>query len=103
MLPFYTNSFHSAGQNEREHRRNDLWHEVVSEPVFVSAPDASREDDGVVLSTLVDKNNPRSVALLVLNPTTWTEIARVDFVANGTVTSTFHGLFAATNEKVHMY
>lgn len=83
-----------------------LWHEegkVVSEPVFVSAPDASREDDGVVLSTLVDKNNPRSVALLVLNPTTWTEIARVDFVANGTVTSTFHGLFAATNEKVHMY
>lgn len=35
-----------------------LWHEegkVVSEPVFVSAPDASREDDGVVLSTLVDK------------------------------------------------
>lgn len=35
-----------------------LWHEegkVVSEPVFVSSPNATEEDDGVVLSTLVDK------------------------------------------------
>lgn len=35
-----------------------LWHEegrLVSEPVFVAAPDATREDEGVVLSTLLDK------------------------------------------------
>ncbi|XP_042877541.1 beta,beta-carotene 15,15'-dioxygenase-like [Penaeus japonicus] len=83
-----------------------LWHEegkVVSEPVFVAAPGAIKEDEGVVLSTLLDMNNTRFVALLVLDPVTWTEIARVEFEANGTVTSSFHGLFAATNEKIHMY
>lgn len=164
-----------------------LWHEegkVVSEPVFVAAPGAIKEDEGVVLSTLLDmvslswgfcidsilcdilkstilprkvntklrnfrkrprflyrfpipnisfltiirscyydlipnqqsksvlsesifnqyfQNNTRFVALLVLDPITWTEIARVEFEANGTVTSSFHGLFAATNEKIHMY
>lgn len=35
-----------------------LWHEegkLVSEPVFVAAPDASREEEGVVLTTLLDK------------------------------------------------
>ena len=35
-----------------------LWHEegkLVSEPVFVAAPDAICEEEGVVLTTLLDK------------------------------------------------
>ncbi|XP_042227529.1 beta,beta-carotene 15,15'-dioxygenase-like [Homarus americanus] len=82
-----------------------LWHEqgkVVSEPVFVAAPDATSEDDGVVLSTLIDKKEPKLVALLVMNPKTWTEMARVEFEACGIVTSTFHGQFAADDEPVHI-
>lgn len=81
-----------------------LWHEegrLVSEPVFVAAPDATREDEGVVLSTLLDKNDPSFVALLVLDPPTWKEVARVEFKAQGKVTQTFHGQFAATGDVVH--
>lgn len=82
------------------------WHEegkLVSEPVFVAAPDATKEDQGAVLSTLLSKEDPTFVALLVLDPAKWTEIARVVFKAQGTVTPTFHGQFAGTNEKVHLF
>ncbi|XP_045583182.1 beta,beta-carotene 15,15'-dioxygenase [Procambarus clarkii] len=83
-----------------------LWREegkLVSEPVFVAAPDASAEEHGVVLSTLIDKNEPKFVALLVVNPKTWRELARVEFEAEGAVTSTFHGQFAGANESVYRY
>lgn len=82
-----------------------LWHEegkLVSEPVFVAAPDATREEEGVVLTTLLDKNNPTFIALLVLDPTSWKEVARVECVAQGKVTQTFHGQFAATGDSVHL-
>ncbi|XP_045113371.1 beta,beta-carotene 15,15'-dioxygenase-like [Portunus trituberculatus] len=82
-----------------------LWHEdgkLVSEPVFLAAPDATREEEGVVLTTLLDKNNPTFVALLVLDPTSWKEVARVEFKAQGKVTQTFHGQFAATGDNVHL-
>ncbi|KAK8375311.1 hypothetical protein O3P69_008291 [Scylla paramamosain] len=83
-----------------------LWHEeskLVSEPVFVAAPNATREEEGVVLTTLLDSNNPTFVALLVLDPTSWKEVARVEFKAQGKVTQTFHGQFAATGDSVHLF
>ncbi|XP_071531273.1 carotenoid-cleaving dioxygenase, mitochondrial-like [Panulirus ornatus] len=83
-----------------------LWREegkLVSEPVFVATPGGTREDDGVVLSTIIAKADPKFVALLVLDPETWTEMARVEFQACGTVPSTFHGQFAAADQTVHLY
>lgn len=82
-----------------------LWHEegkLVSEPIFVAAPDATEEDHGVVLSSLLDKDNPKFVALLVLDPRTWQEMGRVEFEAKGAVTSTFHGQFAGDEESIHL-
>ncbi|XP_045113690.1 beta,beta-carotene 15,15'-dioxygenase-like [Portunus trituberculatus] len=83
-----------------------VWHEegkLVSEPVFVAAPDATREEEGVVLTILLDRDNPAFVALLVLDPTSWKEVARVEFKAQGKVTQTFHGQFAATGDSVHLF
>ncbi|CAL4079385.1 unnamed protein product [Meganyctiphanes norvegica] len=76
---------------------------MVSEPVFVPSPDATKEDDGVCLSSLIDKDDPHYVSLLVLNAETWKEEARVEFKADGIVTGTFHGQFAAKNDMVHVY
>ncbi|KAK7083821.1 Beta,beta-carotene 9',10'-oxygenase [Halocaridina rubra] len=83
-----------------------IWHEngkLVSEPVFVAGPNSKEEDYGVVLSSLIDKHNPKYVALVVMDPKTWKELGRVEFEANGAVTSTFHGMFAGTDETVHRY
>ena len=48
------------------------------------------------------QNNPTFVELLVLDPASWEEVARVEFKAQGKVTQTFHGQFAATGESVHL-
>ena len=74
-----------------------------SEPVFVSSPNGQEEDDGVVLSLLLHKSQVKNLSLLVLDAKNFTETARVDFVANGEVTSTFHGQFIATGDKSHSY
>ncbi|KAG7173550.1 Beta,beta-carotene 15,15'-dioxygenase-like 2, partial [Homarus americanus] len=56
---------------------------VVTEPIFVAAPDAVDEDDGVILSSLLRGNDPHYVALLVLDARDLTETARAEFRAEG--------------------
>ncbi|XP_037953888.1 carotenoid isomerooxygenase isoform X1 [Teleopsis dalmanni] len=66
-----------------------------SEPVFVAAPNAQFEDDGVVLASMVWgglKDN--YVGLLVLCARTWTELGRCEFHADGPVPKCLHGWFA---------
>ncbi|WP_207934296.1 carotenoid oxygenase family protein [Actinomadura sp. KC06] len=60
------------------------------EPVFVSAPDATAEDDGVVLSVVLDVGRGRSF-LLVLDASTFEELARAE-VPHG-IPFGFHGHF----------
>lgn len=48
----------------------------TGEPVFVSAPNAKEEDDGVVLAVILDHNHNNSF-LLILNGKTFKEIGRV--------------------------
>ncbi|XP_018898703.2 carotenoid isomerooxygenase [Bemisia tabaci] len=78
-------------------RTRKLWCEpnvYPSEPVFVAAPNARREDDGVVLSALVwGGQYVNKVALLILDATTWTEIARSEFITHGPVPKCLHGWF----------
>ncbi|RXN32028.1 beta,beta-carotene 9, 10 -oxygenase-like protein [Labeo rohita] len=65
-----------------------------SEPVFVPAPDAKDEDDGVVMSVVITPKEKKSSFLLVLDAKTFTELGRAEVpvdIPYGT-----HGLF---NEK----
>jgi beta,beta-carotene 9',10'-dioxygenase len=62
------------------------------EPVFVPAPDARSEDDGVALSIVLDAVKERSY-LLVLNAGTWQELARAE--APHLIPHGIHGAFFA--------
>jgi carotenoid cleavage dioxygenase-like enzyme len=69
------------------------WHEAGTypgEPVFVPAPDSSGEDDGVVLSVVLDPGDERSF-LLVLDAASWTERARA--TVPHAIPFGFHGQF----------
>jgi beta,beta-carotene 9',10'-dioxygenase len=69
------------------------WHEpgcYVGEPVFVASPDRRAEDDGVVLSVVLDAAAGRSF-LLVLDAGSFEELARAD--APQRIPFGFHGQF----------
>ena len=56
------------------------WHEegcYPGEPVFVAAPGAANEDDGVILSVVLDTRKAASF-LLILDASTFRELARAD-------------------------
>lgn len=67
-----------------------------SEPVFVASPNATAEDDGVVLFSALDYSNNQKVILIILNASTFEEEACVEFTAAGVVTKDFHGIFTET-------
>jgi beta,beta-carotene 9',10'-dioxygenase len=61
-------------------RTSRVWHEdgcYPGEPVFVAAPSAAGEEDGVVLSLVLDANNDSSF-LLVLAAGSFEEVARAE-------------------------
>ncbi len=60
------------------------------EPIFAEAPDARSEDDGVILSVVLDANKGNSF-LLVLNAHTFEEIARAEVPHH--IPQGFHGEF----------
>jgi carotenoid cleavage dioxygenase-like enzyme len=71
----------------------DIWYEpgcYPGEPVFVAAPGATREDDGVVLSVVLDSNSGTSF-MLVLDAGSWREVARAG--VPHVVPFGFHGQF----------
>ena len=49
-----------------------------SEPIFVKNPEGVDEDDGVVLSSVVNENPEDPIFLLVLDAKTFNEIARAE-------------------------
>jgi len=58
--------------------------------VFIAAPDSSTEDEGVVLSVVLDANAGRS-ALLVLDAHSFNELARAE--VPHAIPYGFHGQF----------
>lgn len=60
------------------------------EPIFVPKPNARSEDEGVVLSVVLDMVNQKTF-LLVLDAYTWTELARAE--APYAIPVGLHGLF----------
>jgi carotenoid cleavage dioxygenase-like enzyme len=71
-----------------------VWQEdncLVGEPVFISDPDGTTEDDGVLLSLALDGDAERSM-LLVLDARDMTELARAEI--SRPVPPGFHGNFS---------
>ena len=62
----------------------------VGEPVFVAAPDGAAEDDGIVLSVVLNASQGNSF-LLVLDAASFTELARAE--APHHIPFGFHGQF----------
>ncbi|KAG7237030.1 hypothetical protein INR49_032875 [Caranx melampygus] len=65
-----------------------------SEPIFVPAPNATEEDDGVILSVVITPNKDKSTFLLVLDAKTFEELGRAAVPVN--IPYGFHGTFSAT-------
>ncbi|KAF9987441.1 hypothetical protein BGZ75_000598 [Mortierella antarctica] len=63
-----------------------------SEPVFVPTPNATKEDDGVLLSIVLDGRR-RTGFLLILNAQTLEEMARADMPEGNIAPHNFHGVF----------
>ena len=76
------------------------WHApdcFPGEPVFVADPNGTKEDDGVVLSVVLDAAAERSF-LLVLDATSFTEIARAE--APQAIPLNFHGQFLHADDPL---
>ncbi|KAM3615720.1 uncharacterized protein V6R79_006663 [Siganus canaliculatus] len=65
-----------------------------SEPVFIPSPDATEEDDGVIMSVVVTPNKDKSTFLLVLDAQTFEELGRAMVPVN--IPYGFHGTFNST-------
>lgn len=69
------------------------------EPIFVPKPEGTEEDEGVLLSVVLDGYAERSY-LLVLDARTLKEVGRAELPAGGIVGLGFHGVFAGQGVKV---
>ncbi|KAK5869038.1 hypothetical protein PBY51_010001 [Eleginops maclovinus] len=67
-----------------------------SEPVFVPSPNATEEDDGVIMSVVITPNKDKSTFLLVLDAKTFKELGRAEVPVN--IPYGFHGTFNATRQ-----
>ncbi|XP_028665642.1 beta,beta-carotene 15,15'-dioxygenase [Erpetoichthys calabaricus] len=77
-----------------EWSEDDCW---PAEPVFVPAPDAKEEDDGIILSSIVSSNPSKPPFMLILNAKTFQEIARASI--NADVHLDLHGIFIPRNSS----
>ena len=71
-----------------------LEHHWVSEPVFVPDPEGVDEDDGVVISAVLDRKDDKKGFLLILDGKSFKELARCHFETPlSCIPSDFHGHF----------
>jgi beta,beta-carotene 9',10'-dioxygenase len=82
-----------------EHNASSSWYEegcYPGEPVFVATPEAANEDDGVLLSVVLDAKKATSF-LLILDASSFREVARAEVPHH--IPFGFHGnYFIATTE-----
>jgi beta,beta-carotene 9',10'-dioxygenase len=78
-----------------EHKAMSSWYEegcYPGEPVFVSGPEAANEDDGVILSIVLDAEKASSF-LLILDASSFRELARAEVSHH--IPFGFHGNYFA--------
>lgn len=69
---------------------------LPSEPVFLAQPNQGQQEDedaGVLLASLLYRDDERKVSMLVLNARTMQEIGRATFITESSVPADFHGTF----------
>lgn len=77
-------------------RQNTIWYEpgcYPGEPIFVGKPERTEEDDGVILSVVLDENKGNSF-LLVLDAHTFDEIGRAEIPHS--ILFGYHGFYFPT-------
>ncbi len=71
----------------------------MAEPVFVPRPEATEEDDGVIVASAIrGKPDVNYTALVVLDGRSMKEIARSEFRLSGPVPKPLHGYFTGNNK-----
>jgi carotenoid cleavage dioxygenase-like enzyme len=78
-----------------EHNTTSSWYEegcYPGEPAFVATPEAADEDDGVILSVVLDAKKVASF-LLILDAASFREVARVEVAHH--IPFGFHGNYFA--------
>lgn len=86
-----------------QHKTAQIWRSpdcYPGEPVFVAAPAVQSEDEGVVLSVVLDVQAETSF-LLVLDSRSWTELARVELPYP--LTFDFHGQYFDADTTMHLH
>jgi carotenoid cleavage dioxygenase-like enzyme len=81
-----------------ETKTTKMWSEVgyfPSEPTFVPRPGSTDEDDGVIVSAVLNENDENAGFLLILDAITFKEIARADFKTPSAIPTDFHGIFVS--------
>ena len=64
------------------------------EPIFVPSPDATDEDDGVLVAGYLTSGSPNKVGLIILDAKNLKQVAKVEFENLPTaITKPFHGWF----------
>ncbi|KAI1285612.1 Carotenoid isomerooxygenase [Halotydeus destructor] len=67
-----------------------------AEPVFVARPSAILEDEGVILTTVVSLKNDHETFLLILDASTFKEVARASVTLQSPIPASFHAKFLTT-------
>ncbi|XP_054716911.1 carotenoid-cleaving dioxygenase, mitochondrial-like [Uloborus diversus] len=81
---------------DTEKKETISWSEegaLPSEPVFLEEPGATDEDSGVLLASLLYRDDEKKVSMIVINAKTMQEIGRVNFMTQASVPGDFHGVF----------
>jgi carotenoid isomerooxygenase len=75
-----------------------MWSEpncFASEPIFIESPEATSEDDGVLVASILQRDDENQIGLLLLDAKTMKEVGRCEFKdLPGPVPKCFHGWFA---------
>ncbi|XP_074596324.1 carotenoid-cleaving dioxygenase, mitochondrial-like [Brevipalpus obovatus] len=73
-----------------------IWKEkdhFISEPIFVPKPNATSEDDGVILAAAVSELEENKGFLVFLDGKSFEELARAEFTTSSPLVNDFHGIF----------
>ncbi|XP_055864896.1 carotenoid isomerooxygenase-like [Biomphalaria glabrata] len=73
------------------------------EPIFVPAPDAVDEDDGVVMSPVLCETLEEPSFLLILDAKSFTELARAYIPRDVKMSMTFHGTFSDDTKSRNLF
>ena len=73
------------------------------EAVFVAAPNAEREDDGVILTVVLETDQTKNPFVAVLDASTLKELARVEFERSElSMPTTLHGIWLPNKDQINV-